>query len=76
MDSVIQKVLYSILIIPFLGVLIYSIVEPEKSFLFGRKWQYKNEDLEPSESMIKMNRKISIVALVVIICVYLYFIFS
>lgn len=76
MDSVIQKVLYSILIIPLLGVLIYSIVDPEKSFLFGGKWQYKNEDLEPSESMIKMNRKISIVALVVIICVYLYFIFS
>lgn len=76
MDALIQKILYSILIIPVIGVVIYSIKEPRDSFLFGRRWMYKNDELEPSEEIIKFNRNASVVALVVIIILSIYIIFS
>ena len=76
MDALIQKILYSILIIPVIGVVIYSIKEPRDSFLFGRRWMYKNDELEPSEEIVKFNRNASVVALVVIIILSIYIIFS
>lgn len=76
MDALIQKILYSILIIPVIGVVIYSIKEPRDSFLFGRRWMYKNDELEPSEEIIKFNRNASVVALVVIVILSIYIIFS
>ena len=76
MDALIQKILYSILIIPVIGVVIYSIKEPRDSFLFGRRWMYKNDELEPSEEIIKFNRNASVVALVVIIILSIYIILS
>ena len=75
MDALIQKILYSIVIIPVIGVIVYSIKEPRDSFLFGRRWMYKNEDLEPSEEIIKFNRNASIIALAVIVILSIYIIF-
>ena len=76
MDALIQKILYSIVIIPVIGVIVYSIKEPRDSFLFGRRWMYKNEDLEPSEEIIKFNRNASIIALAVIVILSIYILFS
>lgn len=76
MDALILKILYSILVIPVIAVVVYSIKEPRDSFLFGRRWMYKNDELEPIEEIIKFNRNTSIVALVSIILLSIYIIFS
>ena len=76
MDNTVQKILYSILLVPLIGLLLYSISEPEKHFMFGRRWMYKNDDVEPSEKVIKINKLLSIVMLITIVFVYLFYIFS
>lgn len=73
MENIFQKIIYSIIILPLIGVLIYSIKEPEKSYLFGRRWQYKNDDLEPREGLVKLNKILSIIFLIVIVIGYLAF---
>lgn len=76
MEDIFQKLIYSLIILPLIGVLIYSIKEPEKSYLFGRRWQYKNDDLEPSEVLIKLNKRLSIIFLIAITIGYLVFLFQ
>lgn len=76
MENIFQKIIYSLMILPLIGVLIYSIKEPEKSYLFGRRWQYKNDDLEPNEILIKLNKRLSIIFLIAITIGYLVFLFQ
>ena len=56
-----------ILFIPVIGVLLYTALNPRDAALWGKRWQFKNEDLEPSDEVIKYNRIMSIIMLIVII---------
>lgn len=56
-----------IIFIPIIAVLLYQIYFPRESVLFGKRWQFKNDDLEPSEEATKFTRNTSIIALIVIV---------
>lgn len=61
-------VFYIILLaIPFVGIMLYTIFNPKESALLGKKWQFKNENLEPSEDSVKFNRFAGIIGLTVVI---------
>ena len=49
---------------PVIITLILTIIYPKESLIIGRKWQYKNDYLEPSENAIKYQRIVSIVGLI------------
>lgn len=53
------------LYIPFLGLFLYMALNPRDTALWGKRWQFKNEDLEPSDEAIKYNRNASILMLIV-----------
>ena len=55
------------LFIPIVGVLLYTALNPRDAALWGRRWQFKNENLEPSDEVIKYNRVMSIIMLIIII---------
>ena len=55
-----------IVILPIIILLIFTIIDPKESFLFGRRWQF-NGDVEPSETVLKLNRIIAIIALILFI---------
>ena len=54
-----------ILFLPILGVLLYMAIKPENAALWGNRWRFKNEDLEPSEEAIKYTRIMSIIMIVI-----------
>lgn len=61
-------IFYIILLsLPFLGIMLYIIFNPRESALFGKRWQFRNENLEPSEEAIKYNRTAGITGLIVVI---------
>lgn len=59
--------MYLIFFIPIIGVLLYTIMNPRDAALWGKRWQFKNEDLEPSDEAIKYNRIISIAVLIFVV---------
>lgn len=65
-----------VLFIPIIGVLLYTIFYPRESALFGKRWQFKNENLEPSDEVIKYNRTVGIIALIVILVILAALIFK
>ncbi|MFR1709543.1 MAG: hypothetical protein ACLSV2_11640 [Clostridium sp.] len=61
------KLLIWIISMPVIIALIFAIIYPEKNLMFGRRWQYKNKDLEPSEAAIKYTRISSIIFVIILI---------
>ncbi|QAA32190.1 hypothetical protein [Clostridium manihotivorum] len=55
--------------IPIIVVLLYMIFYPRERALFGRRWQFKNENLEPSDEMVKYNRNMGIIVLVFVVII-------
>ncbi|WP_160679723.1 hypothetical protein [Clostridium sp. C8-1-8] len=55
--------------IPIIAVLLYMIFYPRESALFGRRWQFKNENLEPSDEAVKYNRTMGIIGLVFVLII-------
>ena len=54
-----------ILLMPVYGLLIWGYINPQESYLFGRRWMYKEEP-ELSEEAIWFHKKASMIAIVVI----------
>ncbi|SFG06014.1 hypothetical protein SAMN05660649_00518 [Desulfotomaculum arcticum] len=52
-------------LIPIYGLLIFGYINPEESFLLGRRWMYK-EKPELSEEAIYFYKKASLIGIVVI----------
>ncbi|MFW2502742.1 hypothetical protein CCS79_09230 [Clostridium diolis] len=61
-----------ILFIPIACVMLYTIFYPRDSALLGKRWQFKNENLEPSDEIIKYNRIAGIIGLVVSILMLIF----
>lgn len=61
-----------ILFIPLACVMLYTIFYPRDSALLGKRWQFKNENLEPSDEIIKYNRIAGIIGLVVSILMLIF----
>lgn len=47
-------------------LLIHGIIKPKESFMFGKRWQFKNE-VEPSEFALDMHRIFGIAILIVML---------
>lgn len=54
-----------VFLIPLYGLLIWSYVCPEDSYFFGKRWMY-NEDPELNEMAISLQKKISLIAIILI----------
>lgn len=61
--------------LPFIGLLLYTALYPRESALFGKRWQFKNEDLEPSEESIKYIRNSAIIVLIIFVVILLIVLF-
>lgn len=70
-----EKFIMIVFYLPIAGVLLYTIFYPAESALMGKRWQFKNEDLEPSDEFVKYNRTVGIIAFVLITIVFLIFLF-
>ncbi|OPJ62870.1 hypothetical protein [Clostridium oryzae] len=53
--------------LPIIFVFLYTAAFPRDSLLFGEKWKYKNQNLEPSEDAIKYTKKKAIIGLIVFV---------
>ena len=53
--------------LPNVGILLYAIVYPRESTLFGNKCRFDNESVEPSDKVIKCNRAIGATVLIIVI---------
>jgi len=71
----IEKFFMVVFFIPIAGVLLYIIFYPAESALFGKRWEFKNENLEASDEVVKYNRTVGIIALVLITIVFFILLF-
>lgn len=55
--------------LPIIGVLLYMALNPADAALWGKRWQFKNENLEPSDEVIKYIRIVSIIMIIVVILI-------
>lgn len=58
-----------ILFLPIIGLFLYMAAYPRESALWGNRWQFKNQDLEPSDEAIKYNRNVSIIMVIVMVII-------
>lgn len=65
MEKVIWSILLGIISIPIYGVFIYTFINPKESFLFGRRWMYKDKDVEVSPSLIRYYKVMSVAAMII-----------
>jgi hypothetical protein len=70
-----EKFLMIVFYIPIAGVLLYTIFYPGESAILGKRWQFKQDNLEPSEDIIKYNRTAGIIALIIITVMFAFMIF-
>lgn len=61
--------------IPIYGLLIWTYMDPEGSFFFGKRWMYEKEP-ELSEGAIKYYKTASIIAIIVLTIIILLNIFD
>lgn len=62
-----EKFITLVLLIPVIGALLFQAINPRESFLWGKRWQFKNENLEPSDSVIKNGRTMAIIGLIIVV---------
>lgn len=69
--SIGEKIIIVLVFLPFIFMLFYTYQYPRESALWGQRWRYKNEDLEPSEAAIGLNKKSSLIGMIVITIILL-----
>ena len=65
-DYIIEYFIFSIALLPFLGILIYTIIHPEVVATWGNRWKYKDE-LEPTEEYIRFTRASGILGILILV---------
>lgn len=70
-----EKLFTIIVFIPIAGMLLYTIFYPKDAALLGKRWQFKNADLQPSDEIIKYNRIVGIISLIFVTLIFLLFLF-
>ena len=65
-DYIIEYFIFAINLLPFLGILIYTIIHPEVVATWGNRWKYRDE-LEPTEEYIKFTRASGIILFLILI---------
>lgn len=58
----VENILLFFFILPIYGISFFSYFYPEDSFLFGKRWQFK-EDPEISETGIKVIKFVSVIGI-------------
>lgn len=61
-----EKFIIILLCLPIIALCIFTIRNPKEALLFGERWRYNNDDLEPSEMAIDFARGGSIITLILI----------
>lgn len=60
-----MDILFGVLVYIFVAsILVYAILKPSKTFMIGRRWQFKNYDLEPSDEVLFIHRALALILLV------------
>lgn len=67
-----ELIITVIITLPFLIILIYGIIYPEELASWGYKWRYKGEP-EPTEEYIKYTRASSVIGLLLIISILIFY---
>lgn len=62
----------SIFCVPLFFIFLYTFKNPSESFLFGRRWMFNSEDIEPSETFIKYYKIISIIGMTIVVSILLF----
>lgn len=65
-DYIIEYFIFSIVLLPFVGILIYTIINPERVATWGNRWKYEG-DLEPTEEYIGYVRATGVIGLLILI---------
>ncbi|UTR12667.1 hypothetical protein MM300_10510 [Evansella sp. LMS18] len=60
-----ETIILIVLMVPFYGLLIWGIIEPEESYLWGRRWMFKKEP-EITEAALRLHRASAIFGLFII----------
>lgn len=55
----------AIIYIPIIGVLVYIALNPRDTALWGKRWQFNNDDLEPSDEAVKLTRVMSFIMIII-----------
>lgn len=71
-----EKIITVILFIPIILILLYQIYYPRESILYGKRWQFQNQDLEPSEDAIKYTKTVSKIVLVGVVLMLILVLFK
>lgn len=69
------KIIGTMIFLPIMGLLLYTALHPGETALWGVRWRFKNQDIEPSDEYVKHNRFTAIAALVIIAILFMVFLF-
>lgn len=65
-----SNIFFSLMVfLPIIGFFIYSALNPYDVALWGERWKFDNEDLEPSDERIKGIRITSIIMIIFVILI-------
>lgn len=63
-----SNIFFSLLVfLPIIGFFIYSALNPYDVAMWGERWKFDNEDIEPSDERIKGIRITSIIVIIIAI---------
>lgn len=68
--EVLTKIIVFIVLVPFILILVWGIIDTKSYITSGQRWRYKGE-LEPTEEAIEYHKKLCIVGIFVTIVGYL-----
>ncbi|WP_066505600.1 hypothetical protein [Abyssisolibacter fermentans] len=63
--KVLECFLAVIFCVPLYAILVYQYFNPKESYLFGKRWMYKDRDVEVTDEFISFCKKSAIIAIVV-----------
>ena len=61
-----EKFIIILICLPIIALSIFTIINPKEALLFGERWRYNNDELEPSEMAIDFARGGAIITLILI----------
>lgn len=61
-----KKFIIILVCLPLIAICMFTVINPKEALLFGERWRYNNDDLEPSEMAIDFARGGAIITLILI----------
>jgi hypothetical protein len=64
-ESVAGKIILFIILIPIYALLIWTLIDPRESLLFGKRWMY-NEEPELSDEYLRFTKFVTVFIIVIL----------